>query len=253
MIVIVDDREIVLAGYSSMFERLGYPAIGLNTSKFKDYVSGITKIEECGIFAIIVGYYNEDLFDVYSWKQAVGTPVIAALDQSSLTTTLTCFERGADDVVKKPTHARELIARIAAIRRRGAVREDARVVGRMKIHFDGRDPEIDGKPLPLPRRERRILEYLASIGRRRASREQVFNAVYGVLEQDIEESVIESHISKLRKKLKYVLGFDVIDSKRFLGYRLIGVEDVDFNDGTAVPTPAPRHNASLGQAMAATL
>jgi DNA-binding response OmpR family regulator len=29
---------------------------------------------------------------------------------------------------------------------------------------------------------------------------------------------VESHISKLRKKLREQLGFDPIDSKRFLGY-----------------------------------
>ena len=37
----------------------------------------------------------------------------------------------------------------------------------------------------------------------------------------VEENVVESHISKLRKKLRERLGFDPIDSKRFLGYRLI--------------------------------
>jgi DNA-binding response OmpR family regulator len=32
--------------------------------------------------------------------------------------------------------------------------------------------------------------------------------------------VVESHISKLRKKLRHLLGYDPIDSKRYLGYRL---------------------------------
>jgi DNA-binding response OmpR family regulator len=73
---------------------------------------------------------------------------------------------------------------------------------------------------PLPRRERRILEYLASNGDRRATRSQIYNAVYGLFEQDVEECVIESHISKLRKKLRKMLGYEIIDSKRFLGYRL---------------------------------
>ena len=37
-------------------------------------------------------------------------------------------------------------------------------------------------------------------------------------DEKVDENVIESHISKLRKKLKHRLGFDPIDSKRFLGY-----------------------------------
>jgi two-component system, OmpR family, flagellar system response regulator FtcR len=32
---------------------------------------------------------------------------------------------------------------------------------------------------------------------------------------------VESHISKLRKKLREKLGADPIDSKRFLGYQLV--------------------------------
>jgi len=41
-----------------------------------------------------------------------------------------------------------------------------------------------------------------------------------VFDAEVEENVVESHISKLRKKLKAKLGTDVIDSKRFLGYSL---------------------------------
>jgi DNA-binding response OmpR family regulator len=90
----------------------------------------------------------------------------------------------------------------------------------LRVFTDGRDPEINGCSFPLPRRERRILEYLASNGDRRATRSQIYNAVYGLFEQDVEECVIESHISKLRKKLRKMLGYEIIDSKRFLGYRL---------------------------------
>jgi DNA-binding response OmpR family regulator len=72
------------------------------------------------------------------------------------------------------------------------------------------------------RRERRILEYLAANRGRRVTKTQVFNAIYGIFDEEVEENVVESHISKLRKKLREKLGFDPIDSKRFLGYRLVG-------------------------------
>ena len=38
------------------------------------------------------------------------------------------------------------------------------------------------------------------------------------VEEDVEESVIESHVSKMRKKLRQRVGYDVIDSKRYIGY-----------------------------------
>jgi two-component system, OmpR family, flagellar system response regulator FtcR len=49
---------------------------------------------------------------------------------------------------------------------------------------------------------------------------QIFNAVYGIFEATFDESVIESHVSKLRKKLRARLGFDAIEARRYLGYRL---------------------------------
>jgi DNA-binding response OmpR family regulator len=86
------------------------------------------------------------------------------------------------------------------------------------VFSDGRDPEIEDRTFALPRRERRILEYLVANRGRRVTKQQIFNAIYGIFDEDVEENVVESHISKLRKKLRKRLGFDPIDSKRFLGY-----------------------------------
>ena len=83
---------------------------------------------------------------------------------------------------------------------------------------DGRDPQINGVDFSLPRRERRILEYLIAHRGRRLNKAQIFSAIYVIFDSDVEESVVEIHISKLRKKLSEQLGHDPIDSKRFLGY-----------------------------------
>jgi DNA-binding response OmpR family regulator len=49
---------------------------------------------------------------------------------------------------------------------------------------------------------------------------QLFNVIYGIFDAEAKETVIESHISKLRRKLVSRLGSDPIDSKRYLGYML---------------------------------
>jgi DNA-binding response OmpR family regulator len=113
------------------------------------------------------------------------------------------------------------MARIKAIERRSRSAAEKPVSNRIQVYADGRDPEVDGMPMPLPRRERRILEYLMSNKGRRVSKTQIFNFVYGLFDEGIDENVIESHISKLRKRLRHVLGKDPIDSQRFLGYRLV--------------------------------
>jgi two-component system, OmpR family, flagellar system response regulator FtcR len=170
----------------------------------------------------LIGDCGEDTVSPRKIRGRTGAPVIALSEHHSLENTLRLFESGVDDVIRKPMHIREILARISAIRRR--VQEEASFteIGAMRIFLDGRDPEIAGQPLPLPRRERRILEYLASNRGRRVTKTQVFNAIYGIFDEEVEENVVESHISKLRKKLREKLGFDPIDSKRFLGYRLVG-------------------------------
>nr|WP_246206204.1 response regulator transcription factor [Propylenella binzhouense] len=147
-------------------------------------------------------------------------PVIALNENPSLERTLELFAAGVDDVVRNPVHVRELLARVGAIRRRYEAADAQAIVGEMRVFFDGRDPEIRGEILPLPRRERRILEYLVTNRNRRVSKSQIFNAIYGIFDEDVEESVVESHVSKLRKKLRQRLGYDPIDSRRYLGYCL---------------------------------
>ena len=112
------------------------------------------------------------------------------------------------------------MARVGAIRRRKETQVEYKVIGEMRVYFDGRDPEVNGVALPLPRRERRILEYLVVNQSKRVTKAQIFNAIYGLFDEEVEEDVVESHISKLRKKLRHRLGYDPIDSKRYLGYRL---------------------------------
>ena len=206
MIVIVDERELVTEGYNSLFDREGVASAGFAPSEFDAWVSSAPA---------------DDLKSVRQIRDRTGAPVIALSEHNSLENTLRLFESGVDDVVRKPVHIREILARISAIRRRANEDSTYTEIGSMRIFMDGRDPEIEGQPMPLPRRERRILEYLASNRGRRVTKTQVFNAIYGIFDEEVEENVVESHISKLRKKLRERLGHDPIDSKRFLGYRLI--------------------------------
>ena len=113
-------------------------------------------------------------------------------DNKSLDETLDLFAAGVDDVVRKPIHVREILARIRAIRARIHVSGEGTVVGQLRVFSDGRDPEVKGEVLPLPRRERRILEYLVNNKDCRVTKTQIFNYVYGLFSDDIDENVVES-------------------------------------------------------------
>lgn len=155
-----------------------------------------------------------------TWSKYTRAPLIAILEAQSLETTLSLFAAGVDDVVRGPVSPRELLARFDVVRRRE--RQPSRHVARgaIRVFVDGRDPELNGASISLPRRERMILEYLASQTGRYVTKSQLFRAAYGMFENEVSENTVESHVSKLRKKLKERLGYDPIDSRRHEGYCL---------------------------------
>jgi DNA-binding response OmpR family regulator len=218
MIVVVDERELVKDGYTSLFGREGIPSTGFDPREFGEWVQTAADADVAAVEAFLLGQGQQTLELPRTIRDRSLAPVIAVSDQPSLENTLALFDCGVDDVVRKPVHPREILARAAAIRRRLRAISGHTDVGPIRVFADGRDPEIDGTAFALPRRERRILEYLIANRGRRVTKTQIFNAIYGIFDEEVEENVVESHISKLRKKMRKKLGFDPVDSKRFLGY-----------------------------------
>ncbi|QGM97994.1 response regulator transcription factor [Methylocystis parvus] len=220
MFIIVDERDLVTNGYACRFGQEGVASTGFRPVQFKDWVASAGEGDVQAVEAFLIGEcpQREEIPRII--RRRSQAPVIAMNDAPSLEQTLGLFSAGVDDVVRKPVHVREILARVHAIRRRAEARPDCAIAGGIQVFFNGGDPLVNGEALPLPRRERRILEYLLVNRGRRLTKAQIFNAVYGLFDDDVEENVIESHISKLRKKLRARLGYDPIDSQRFLGYLL---------------------------------
>ncbi len=237
MFMIVDKRELVLEGYRKSFKREGVASVGFKPGDFRSWLETSSRHDRAAVEAVLLGDLAdcEDLPAII--RRYLSIPVIALSEMHSLEQVLKLFSVGVDDVVRKPVHVREILARAHAIMRRmGSRGDDCVTVGEIRFYPDGRPPVVGGEPLPLPRREYRILEHLVMNAGRRITKQQLFNTVYGLFEDSVEESVIESHISKLRKKLRQRLGHDPIDSRRYLGYclnapRHAGREDADLASG----------------------
>jgi DNA-binding response OmpR family regulator len=221
MFVIVDERELVTSGYSCQFRQEGVVSAGFGHVQFIDWVDQAQEQDIQAIEAFLIGECRDREGLPRLIRRRSQAPVIVMSEASSLQQTLGLFSAGVDDVVRKPVHVKEILARVHAIRRRAEARPEFAMLGRIQVFFDGRDPVVGGEVLPLPRRERRILEYLVLNKRRRLTKSQIFNAVYRLFDDEVDENVVESHISKLRKKLRARLGFDPVDSQRFLGYLLL--------------------------------
>jgi len=227
MYIIVDDRSIVTGGYSSGFDREGVSNAGIEPREFQEWISKASENDVAAVEAFLIGDCEGREGIPKLIRERSQAPVLALKERPSLEETLGMFAAGVDDVLRKPIHVREILARVGAISRRAVSESREAVIGDLRVFFDGREIEILGKPLPLPRRERRILECLMRNRGRRLSKTQIFNAVYGIFDENVDENVVESHISKLRKKLKHKLGYDPIDSKRYLGYCVKRPDDAE--------------------------
>jgi DNA-binding response OmpR family regulator len=222
MYVVVDQRPEVAGGFTAMFGREGLPAVGFDSGDFRDWLTGASERDLQAVQGFVLGDFDERPNYTGVIRNRSRAPIIALSEARSLDQTLELFTAGMDDVVRKPVHVREIVARSDAVWRRMNGPKQEIGSDRLKVYFDGRDPEIDGQPLPLPRRERHILEYLAKNRTRRITKAQIFNAIYGVFNDDVDETVVEGHVSKLRKKLRMRLGYEAIDAKRYLGYQFVG-------------------------------
>jgi len=128
------------------------------------------------------------------------------------------LDAGADDYLIKPFEMDELEARVRALtRRRTDKGRQVLPFGDLVFDVAMRSLRSGETALELPRRELSIFECLALSGDRRVSKPALLDYVYGT-GADVEESVIEVYISRLRSRLK---PFGVkINSARGIGYKL---------------------------------
>ena len=118
------------------------------------------------------------------------------------------FDAGADDYIPKPIRMTVLMSRVAAILKRVAAD------GSLRIDRERHLVYLDGRPLPLPRKEFALLALLSSEPGRLFSREEIYARVWGT-EVVVGDRTIDVHVRKLRQKL----GDHYISTVKGLGYK----------------------------------
>lgn len=162
MIILVDDRLEVSDAYRASFGREGISAASFTPTDFDSWFHSTSGPDLAAVEAFILGDFAHRETVTRAIKTRSEAPAIALNESTGLESTLKLFAAGVDDVVRKPVHAREIIARIGAIRRRVVPVAKTTDLADLRIFNDGRDPEVGGQTLVLPRRERRMIEQFAS-------------------------------------------------------------------------------------------
>ena len=153
----------------------------------------------------------------------IGTPVIVLTAHNDHEGRIRGLDLGADDYMGKPFVVEELIARLRAVLRRPPLSSETISVGRLSLAVSHMEPAIDGKPLLLPRRELLVLAALMKRLGRTVTRDALANAVYS-FDAEIWSNALDSHVSRLRRKLNELDAGVAIHTIRGIGYLMKAAE-----------------------------
>jgi DNA-binding response OmpR family regulator len=148
-------------------------------------------------------------------------PVVIVSARSDLKTKLRGFDLGATDYVAKPFALDELLARVRAQLRRGAIPDDGNLLraGSVVLDLARREARVGDVVASLSDREFRVLHHLAQHTGEVVSRERLLADVWGY-DFDPCSNVVDVCVRRLRQKL----GPEApIDTVRNAGYRLAAV------------------------------
>lgn len=170
-----------------------------------------------------------DGWQVLSELRRIGnTPVImlTALDQD--VDKLTGLRVGADDYVAKPFNPAEIVARIQAVLRRSSrtvVEAPNGLIRQGPFEIDLRSHEVTVRhgeqlhALTFTLTEFRLLVHMARAPRQVHARADLLHAC--LPEGDAQERTVDSHVSKLRRKLEDVGVIGIPATIRGVGYRFL--------------------------------
>jgi two-component system, OmpR family, response regulator len=127
---------------------------------------------------------------------------------------------GGDDYLAKPFALKELLARVAAITRRGAEHEPITLrAADLEIDLIRRTVRRAGKAIELQPQEFKLLEYMMRNTGRLVTRNMLLENVWE-LNFDPRTNIVETHMSRLRGKMDRGFTTELIHTIRGNGYIL---------------------------------
>jgi DNA-binding response OmpR family regulator len=153
-------------------------------------------------------------------RRSIRIPVIILTAKGELSDRIAGLDSGADDYVTKPFAVDELLARLRAVLRRPVDLQSNIVrLGRLSFDLNHCEAAVDGHLLELPRRELLVLETLMRRIGRTVVRSSLETAVYS-FDDAVQSNALDTHVSRLRRKLAEADAGVEIHGIRGVGYLL---------------------------------
>ena len=229
-LLLVEDDERVAAALVAVLGRHGFQVRHARSGHEALDALVPDGAEPYRVVLLDLGLPDRDGFEVCSRIRAgSGVPVIMVTARADIRSRIHGLNLGADDYVTKPYDMGELLARIHAVARRGAAptvpatgdtvpapRGPLESRG-IRIDRERRRVSVDGRDVPLTRKEFDLLALLAQSPGVVYRREQIFSEVWRSGWEG-NGRTLEVHIGSLRTKLALP---GLVEAVRGVGYRLI--------------------------------
>jgi two-component system OmpR family response regulator len=150
----------------------------------------------------------------------VWTPVIMLTARDAIEDRVRGLDHGADDYLTKPFSLAELLARLRALARRGAVeRPTVLQVGTLRLDPAMREVHRGKTELELSAREFTLLEVFMRHAGQVLTQAQLLDAAWE-LGFEPRSNVVEVYVRYLREKIDRPCGLESLETVRGAGYRL---------------------------------
>ena len=225
-VLIVEDEESLADPLAFLLRKEGFEA-----TVVADGPSALAEFERAGADIVLLdlmlpGMSGTDVCKQLRSRSSV--PVIMVTARDSEIDKVVGLELGADDYVTKPYSARELIARIRAVLRRGADPDDSGIgdgvleAGPVRMDVERHVVSVNGEAITLPLKEFDLLEYLMRNSGRVLTRGQLIDRVWGA-DYVGDTKTLDVHVKRLRSKIEADPANPVhLVTVRGLGYKLEG-------------------------------
>jgi DNA-binding response OmpR family regulator len=217
VLVIEDDRKVA-AFIQSGLEQEGYAVDVLHDGGAAGEQADVVDYDAVVLDLMLPGRSGfQVLRDIRARKPSLPVMILTAKD--SVQDRVTGLDSGADDYMVKPFALAELSARLRALLRRGAPRENILRVADLEVDTVKRTVRRAGRPIGLKPKEYALLEYLMRNSGRPLPRSLIIEHVWDI-HFDSVSNVVEVHINALRNKIEKDFGTPLIRTIRGVGYML---------------------------------